>query len=98
MSAILSKVQKAIATHLATVDLDPIDESTNIFRGIGNDSMTLPCVVVDARSADASANYGKLVRANGDKLIDHSALFVFVGVTAKNIAEQERNLLHEAAR
>lgn len=57
MSAILSKVQKAIATHLATVDLDPIDESTNIFRGIGNDSMTLPCVVVDARSADASANY-----------------------------------------
>ena len=56
MSAILSKTQSAIATHLATVDLDPIDETTNIYRGIGNDAMTLPCVVVNAQAADASAN------------------------------------------
>lgn len=57
MSAILSKAQKAIANHLATVDLDPIDETTNIFRGLGNDSVTLPGVVVNAQTADASANY-----------------------------------------
>ncbi len=57
MSAILSKTQAAIAAHLATIDLDPIDESTQIFTGMDDATRTLPAVVVDCRSAEASGLY-----------------------------------------
>lgn len=53
MSAIL-KTQQAVAAHLATVDLSPI---TTIRRGLSNDDVTSPCVIVESKTADASANY-----------------------------------------